>query len=96
MENLNKENFWNEAMEKYPVPTEKFCKWIDGYKKLVLWNEIFDCTVKFHDIPYDMQTGIICRFLMSHNMCSLSTIQALIVANSNNFKAALFNIFSKN
>lgn len=70
MINLNKENFWNELHAKYPDAVDLFCKWIDKYKVEVGWDELFnqagmpneDKPVKFHDIPFEMQNGIIARF----------------------------------
>lgn len=62
MENLNKENFWNELHAKYPTAVNHFCKWIDAYKEEVGWKKLFADGVKFHDIPFDMQNGIIARF----------------------------------
>ena len=41
-ENLTKENFWNEMMEKYPNSTDAFCKWIDNYKKENNWEKLFN------------------------------------------------------
>lgn len=62
MMNLNKEKFWTPLMEKYPEAVEHFCKWIDEYKKEIGWDSIFKEGVKFHDLPYDMQNGILARF----------------------------------
>ncbi len=62
MENLNKENFWNALMAKYPKAVEHFCNWIDEYKNEVKWNDIFGKNVKFHDLPFEMQNGIIARY----------------------------------
>jgi hypothetical protein len=60
--NLDKENFWNPLKEKYPEAIEHFCNWIDEYKKEVGWNQLFGEHIKFHDLPYDMQNGILARF----------------------------------
>ena len=60
--NLNKENFWNALKEQYPEAVEHFCNWIDAYKNEVGWDALFAPGIKFHDIPYDMQNGIIARF----------------------------------
>lgn len=68
MENLSKENFWDELMKEYPEAVDHFCKWIDEYKKEVNWDVLFSvhCSaayqVKFHDLPFDMQNGIIARY----------------------------------
>lgn len=70
MQNLNKENFWNDLHTKYPEAVELFCKWIDKYKTEVGWDELFnqaglpneDKPVKFHNIPFEMQNGILARF----------------------------------
>ncbi len=69
---LTKENFWDDIIEQYPVPTKMFCEWVDEYKKAVNWNAMFAANettmqlhsskYKFHDLPYDMQVGIWIRF----------------------------------
>lgn len=66
MENLNKENFWDEMELKFPGAMNVFKQWIDGYKEEVKWDELFGEDllepVKFHDLPFDMQVGILIRF----------------------------------
>lgn len=70
MENLNKENFWNRMKEQQPLATKMFCEWIDEYKKIVGWDAMFgnifptEKKIKFHDIPYEMQMGIMNRFFI--------------------------------
>lgn len=62
-QNLTKENFWNEQMEKFPKSMKIFCAWIDEYKKAISWKDVFGSSmIKFHDIPYEMQQGIWIRF----------------------------------
>lgn len=45
-----------------------FCIWIDFYKSSVDWDDLFGdswkdvSTPKFHDIPFEMQFGIILAF----------------------------------
>jgi len=63
IDNLNKENFWNAMMMQFPSAMNLFCKWIDDYKKEVGWNNFFKDGVKFHDIPFQLQGGIIAKFL---------------------------------
>jgi hypothetical protein len=54
---------------------DEFCKWIDEYKKEVSWDALFDNhsrldsaeniqhkKIKFHDLPLEMQQGIILRY----------------------------------
>ena len=57
----------------------KFHAWIDAYKKAVDWEKIFISpsiygynkrfnlkmpeTIKFHDLPYEMQFGILLKFV---------------------------------
>ncbi len=43
---LTKENFWDEAMGKYPLAVTVFCEWIDKYKEKVGWNNLFGYTIK--------------------------------------------------
>jgi len=44
MENLTKENFWNEMQQKYPLAMKDFCNWIDEYKKTNNWKKLFNDT----------------------------------------------------
>lgn len=80
MESLTKENFWNELLEKYPEQMKVFCAWIDGYKKRVNWNKLFNSdsdyqnyegknapAPKYHDLPIAMQIGIFMQFLAEQN-----------------------------
>ena len=68
-ENINKVNFFNVMMEKYPDSTKQFCDWIDRYKKEThmddwqkpVYKELK--SIKFHDLPFEMQKGIIHRFV---------------------------------
>jgi|GEM_PF-6543009 hypothetical protein len=69
--NLNKENFFDEMSLKYPMAMHDFNVWIDAYKKSIDWDELFNegevkgdfyPSPKFHDIPYEMQVGILMRF----------------------------------
>lgn len=63
-ENLNKQNFFDEMHSLYPKAVDKFIEWIDGYKSANNWNSIFREGVKFHDIPYELQMGIMNRFFI--------------------------------
>ena len=66
MENLNKENFWDEMELKFPGAMNVFKQWIDEYKQEVKWDELFGEDllepVKFPDLPFDMQVGVLIRF----------------------------------
>lgn len=80
MENLTKENFFNEVEENHPTIFAVFKNWIDDYKNEVNWWALFNDSAitcngvpvrdddythapKFHDLPYDMQVGIMMRFM---------------------------------
>jgi hypothetical protein len=76
MESLTKENFWNDLRAKYPAAVDDFCKWIDQYKMEVCWDHLFlnelrfmepaqyhGKEIKFHDLPFDMQAGILIRYI---------------------------------
>lgn len=62
MKSLTKENFFNELNEKFPKAMSHFCQWIDQYKISIEWHKLFPPGIKFHDLPYDMQIGIIIRY----------------------------------
>lgn len=42
IENLTKENFWNEMQKEYPKAMKKFCDWIDKYKEENNWERLFN------------------------------------------------------
>lgn len=60
--NLNLKNFFNPAKQHCPISVGAFCSFVDRYKKQVDWKSIFFGDIKFHDIPFDLQVGIIWRF----------------------------------
>jgi hypothetical protein len=62
LHNLTKENFFNALRTKCPEAVDEFCKWIDEYKKDNNWVKLFGPDIKFHDLPFEMQQGIIARF----------------------------------
>lgn len=76
MENLNKENFFNEMESRYPAAMQHFHDFIDEYKASVNWDKLFsvkyqviepereDVHYKFHDLPFEMQFGIISKFMV--------------------------------
>lgn len=59
---LTKEEFWNKIKDRYPEGFNHFVEWIDRYKEEVGWSKLFGDNIKFHDLPTDMQYGIIARF----------------------------------
>lgn len=77
MNNLSKENFFNERQRLYPKAMKLFCDYIDEYKKLVDWRSLFtthdcdcpcdytdfDISPKFHDVPFELQVGVIMAFV---------------------------------
>lgn len=82
IENLTKENFWNEMQEKYPKAMKKFCDWIDEYKKENNWISLFDAKVqndgftverpKYHDLPIAFQVGIFFEYVSKEIMKDFS------------------------
>ena len=68
MENLNKQNFFTEEWTaKYPKTSKAFCEWIDKYKERVGWGNLFTKGDKFHDIPLEMQIGIISKWFHEYS-----------------------------
>ncbi len=74
MENLTKENFFNELQEQYPVGMKVFCDWIDKYKADNDWDSLFrnnyvsrnlKLFIKYHHLPFAMQIGIWIEFISS-------------------------------
>lgn len=80
LENLTKENFWNDLQERYPEKMKEFCDWIDEYKKENNWNSLFKPLPgytggavgfkypKYHDLPFAMQVGIFIQFVDERNL----------------------------
>ena len=69
--NLNKQNFWKEIEKTYPKAFKSFGLFIDAYKKEICWHQLFNqCEwgIKFHDVPVEMQLGIMLRFAMYHGL----------------------------
>jgi len=71
MENLSKENTWNDIKQNYRVAFDNFQEWLNNYKEENDWDELFknqffraskENQVSFYDIPLDMQIGILMRF----------------------------------
>lgn len=66
---LTKENFWDAMSTAYPNAMHKFRVWIDEYKNRVNWDATFGAVgqvsspVKFHDLPIEMQWGVIKQFV---------------------------------
>jgi hypothetical protein len=78
MECLTKENFWNNLMQSNPEELEKFCQWIDEYKKGVNWSKLFNYgpphyatagwhNPKYHDLPLAIQKGIFLEYIQRSN-----------------------------
>ncbi len=77
-ENLNRKNFWNIAMELCPLSVAAFTQWIDDYKResyvplntegaTSKWGGVAN-GYKFHDLPMEMQVGIIFRFFYERSL----------------------------
>jgi len=62
MNNLSNDNFWVMMQNHFPDAMNVFRKWIDEYKAKVGWDDLFPNGVKFHDLPFEMQNGILARF----------------------------------
>lgn len=88
MQNLTKENFFNEMKEKYPLAMKDFCNWIDKYKVQNNWDMLFNGGLqitehvetrapKFHDLPFAMQIGIMAQYFNSIQEEPLSDDQAV-------------------
>lgn len=72
MENLNKENFFNEMQLKYPRAMNHFYIWLEKYKQKVGWFRLFRpltsggakgfSYVNLEHLPHEMQIGIFMRY----------------------------------
>lgn len=72
---LTKETFWNKIEEKFPEAMAKFKVWIDQYKVDVNWDMLFQnnpgtgVSIKYHDLPIEMQLGILGKFMVENTGC---------------------------
>lgn len=76
---LTPDNFFNQATQEWPLAMERFQAWIDQYQKLVRWPRLFinrqkcrgvQCKpdfIKFHELPLEMQVGILFTFFGSED-----------------------------
>jgi len=70
MKNLNKLNYFTPTWHaRFTLAAPFFCKWVDQYKEEVSWEKLFNHIYgsdlpapKFHDIPFELQYGILKRF----------------------------------
>jgi len=65
---LSKEEFWDSLKAQYPVEMDTFLKWIDRYKSINDWNDLFALgdeqrTPKYHELPIALQIGIFSQFM---------------------------------
>lgn len=91
MEGITKKLFFDEMATLYPEAMKIFNYWIDNYKKSVHWDHIFNAGAydnwsalttapKFHDLPFELQFGIIAAFMASqeqmyrHMPCKQGTV----------------------
>jgi hypothetical protein len=79
MEGLTKENFFNQVEEDLPFAVALFCSWIDEEKIKIDWDEVFNggwelpqCggiqtqSPKFHELPFELQFGLISKFIYKY------------------------------
>lgn len=95
IQNLNKENFFNALERQYPDAVEHFLNWIDEYKREVDWNLLFGEAVKFHDIPFEMQNGIIARYELELHNNKQGQGKEQYEAIAENFKGQIVDLFAE-
>lgn len=59
---LTKENYFDEVTKKFPIAMNKFHGFIDQFKEIAEWEELFKYGIKFHNIPFLLQRGILLEF----------------------------------
>jgi len=75
MESLTKENFWNDMDEKYPEAMKVFKRWLEEYKLNMQWAATGD-SIKYHDLPIEMQIGIWLGFAREKELLSYGCLQS--------------------
>jgi hypothetical protein len=63
MENKNQHPFWSATKKAAPTIYDSLLKWVDQYKIELKWDQLFAPGIKFHDLPIEMQVGVISKFL---------------------------------
>lgn len=53
---------WAELEAEFPEIVEHFRTWIDEYKKEIDWSSLFQPAIKFHDLPAELQQGVLIRY----------------------------------
>lgn len=85
--------FFDEIKEIYPEEVEHFLKWIDQYKADHNWNKLFNITgfmagVKYHELPFAMQLGIIAQYLIEQEDSEGKTTQEVFARLKNQIKTS--------
>lgn len=99
--NLTKESFWNNIEKKFPDAFKKFSIWIDQYKIDVNWDSIFQLkpgmteTIKYHDLPIEMQLGILGKFMIENTGCVPGTEATRYEQSIAQHLIAVENLFSQ-
>ena len=61
---------WDRIKIEYPKAFEVFSKWINNYKVINNWSQLFRSSlIKYHDLTYGMQQGIFidfCKEILNH------------------------------
>ncbi len=71
MENLNRKNFFDALSKRAPLALNKFQEFIDGYKREINWQKLFntnfiDRNINFENLPFEMQIGILNKFFKEY------------------------------
>ena len=102
IQNLSKENF-NELHDAYPGAVEFFMQWFEEYKNEVNWEGLFGNNVehlhapivRFDDIPFEMQNGIIARFELELFNNSFGKGKDEYVAIAEQYKSQIVKLFAE-
>lgn len=80
---LTKESYFNDIEIDFPIAYEVFQDWIDNYKALINWVDLFGeaksvsvtglrMAPKFHEVPFELQRGIMSQFFFEHNLAAFT------------------------
>lgn len=61
-QNLSKATFWDQIKKDHPVQMKQFSEWIDRYKLTDGWFLYIREGIKYHDLPFALQIGILAMF----------------------------------
>lgn len=65
---LNYKGFFDAAKVHCPLAFKEFSAFMDSYKSMNRWGKYFKDGIKFHDLPFHLQVGVMIKFYVHYNV----------------------------